>query len=392
MKKISCFFVLLTSMLFCCCSSDSETKAETPPPAGIATTGKTLVAFYSYTGNCRAIVDELTRQLKADVVEIKPVDKTQKYEANNYAIGTQLLNAIKDNPDDAGSYPPIDPTSTNPTDYDNIIVVTPLWWSQMAAIMQTYLFQNSERMAGKCVALVVSSHSSPISGVVSDARRLLPGVTWAGDALWINNSNRSNTSSLLAEWLQTLNLKTANMESKTFNITIGGVTHEATLADNSAAQALVDKLSQAPVTLSLDTNGDFEIWGPLGFSLPTANQHVDAQPGDVVLYGGSNICIFYGTNSYSYTPLGRLEGLSASELKTFLHGGQNNIAVTLSLPSTATALHSATTNQSAGGNHRPADNALYSLGGQRLEGAKAGARLEQLPKGIYIKNGVKVAM
>ena len=118
----------------------------------------------------------------------------------------------------------------------------------------------------------------------------------------------------------------------TINITIGNVTNEIKLVDNVATKALFTKLQEGPITLSLNTNGNFEIWGTLGFSLPTANEYINGQPGDVVLYSGSNICIFYGTNSYSYTRLGKINGLSADELKAFLKGGQNNITVKLSLP------------------------------------------------------------
>ena len=191
----------VTVLLFTCCSDDTETKAETP----VSRAGKTLVVYYSYTGDCRSIVNTLKDQLPVDVLEIQPAEKGLKYEANNYALGTQLLNAIKANPDDAGSYPAIDPVDTDVSQYDHIIIVTPLWWSQMAAIMQTYLFNNGPRMAGKQVAMIVSSHSSGISGVVSDAKRLLPNVTWMGDALWINASNHSNRTSLIENWLPTQN-------------------------------------------------------------------------------------------------------------------------------------------------------------------------------------------
>ena len=75
----------------------------------------------------------------------------------------------------------------------------------------------------------------------------------------------------------------------TMNITIGGETHGVALADNAATQALVEKLQEGPVSINLNTNGDFEIWGALGFSLPTSNEYIDCQPGDVVLYAGSNI-------------------------------------------------------------------------------------------------------
>ena len=84
-------------------------------------TAKTLVVYYSYTGNCHEIVNTLTNQIEADVLEIQPAEKGLKYEANNYALGTQLLNAIKDNPNNASSYPAIDPVTTSLNNYKNII-------------------------------------------------------------------------------------------------------------------------------------------------------------------------------------------------------------------------------------------------------------------------------
>ena len=126
------------------------------------------------------------------------------------------------------------------------------------------------------------------------------------------------------------NNSTNNM-NQTLYITIGGVTKTATLVDNVATRELVARLQAAPVTVTLNSSGGFEIWGSLGFSLPTSNEQVNAQPGDIVLYNGSNICMFYGTNSWSYTRLGKIDGLSASELRTFLKAGESNISVTLSV-------------------------------------------------------------
>ena len=320
--------MLIAAMLLTCCSSEGNVKAENTQTS--ANMGKTLIVYYSYTGNCREIVNSLTAQIEADVLEIQPAEKELQYEANNYALGTQLMNAIKTNPNDASSYPAIDPVSVSLDDYQNIIIVTPLWWSQMAAIMQTYLFNNSAQMAGKTVAMIVSSHSSGISGVVADIQRLLPNVTWAGDALWINASNHGNRASLIENWLPTQNFQTSNIIEQ-IRITIGGVTKIVTLVDNSATQELVTKLKSAPVTVTLNSSGGFEIWGSLGFSLTTTNEQVNAQPGDIVLYNGSNICMFYGTNSWSYTRLGHIDGLSESELRTFLHASESNISVTLSL-------------------------------------------------------------
>ena len=114
-------------------------------------------------------------------------------------------------------------------------------------------------------------------------------------------------------------------------ITIDGVTQSASLADNAAARELVNRLQETSITVTLNSSGGFEIWGPLGFSLPTSNEQVNAQPGDIVLYNGSNICLFYGSNSWSYTRLGHIDNLTQDELRTFLKAGESNINVTLSL-------------------------------------------------------------
>ena len=361
--------MILTAMLLTCCSSESDVKAETTQAT--ANMGKTLIVYYSYTNKCHEIVTTLTSQIEADVVRIEPAEKGLKYEANNYALGTQLLNAIKANPNDASSYPAIDPVTINLDDYQNIIIVTPLWWSQMAAIMQTYLFNNSAQMAGKTVAMIVSSHSSGISGVVADAQRLLPNVTWAGDALWINNTNHSNRASLIQDWLPTQNFQTSNNMAQLMYITIDGVTKTATLVDNAATQALVAKLQEAPVTVTLNDN-KFEIWGALGFSLPSSNEYINAQAGDIVLYSGSNICIFYDSNSYSYTRLGKIDELSESELRTFLKAGQSSISVTLSLTNT-TGISQVRNDENL--------SKAYTLQGTL---AQAGH------KGIVIQNGKKI--
>ena len=135
---------------------------------------------------------------------------------------------------------------------------------------------------------------------------------------------------LMTLWAAILLANTLIMAQKMY-ITIGSVTKTATLVDNAATRELAARLQEAPVTVTLNSSGGFEIWGSLGFSLPTSNEQVNAQPGDIVLYNGSNICMFYGTNSWSYTRLGKIEGLSESELRTFLKAGESNISVTLSV-------------------------------------------------------------
>ena len=370
-RKMKQIMILLAAMLLIACSKDSEVKAVTVQEAG-----KTLVVYYSYTNNCHEIVTSLTSQIQADMMRIEPADKTQKYEANNYAIGTALLNAIKAAPNDAASYSAIDPVSiTDLSQYQNIIIVTPLWWSQMAAIMQTYLFNYGAQMAGKHVALIVSSHSSGISGVVADAERLVKNVTWMGDALWINASNHSNRASLIQNWLPTLNFAEKQTTMNKMYITIdGGQTLTATLADNTSAQALMEALKQAPITYEAHDYGNFEKVGSLGQTFPTNDESINTVPGDIILYQGSNLCLYYDNNSWNFTRIGKIEGLTQAELKQALKAGQGNITVTLSL-NNATGISSVHTDARR--------DVYYSLNGQRVDNPS---------KGIFIRNGKKVVL
>lgn len=170
---------------------------------------KTLVVYYSYTNNVHTIVSELLKQIDAEVLRIEPAQKGLDYEADNYAIGSAQIAAIRENPQDLASYPAIDPTDVDLASYDCIIIGAPLWWSNMAAPLQTYLFRNGPAMAGKKIGLIVSSHSSGISGVESDAVRLIPAGDFFSKSLWIRSSQTSNSASLLRQWLTDIDYSTA---------------------------------------------------------------------------------------------------------------------------------------------------------------------------------------
>lgn len=180
----------------------------------VAAQAKTLIVYYSYTNNVERIVNELRTQIEADILEIEPTEKGLDYAANNYAIGSSQIAAIRNNPDDASSYPAIDPVNIDMSQYSTIIIGTPLWWSQMAAPMQSFLFQYGKEMTGKNIGLIVSSASSGISGVESDAKRLIKEGKFISPSLWIRSSQTFNAKSLLTDWLRVIdyNNLTAGVE------------------------------------------------------------------------------------------------------------------------------------------------------------------------------------
>lgn len=115
------------------------------------------------------------------------------------------------------------------------------------------------------------------------------------------------------------------------NITVGDRTMTATLVDNSATRELTAILSRGSVTIEMDDYGGFEKVGALPQSLTTSNSQITTQPGDIMLYQGRNMVILYGSNSWSYTRLGRIDGAIAEGVRQFL--GTGSVSVTLSLDS-----------------------------------------------------------
>ena len=111
------------------------------------------------------------------------------------------------------------------------------------------------------------------------------------------------------------------------NIQIGNNSFTATLESSEAADALVDMTRKALVIIQMSDYSGFEKVGPLGTSLPTSNSQTTTKSDDVVLYNGAQIVIFYSSNSWSYTKLGKIDDLSGWEYAL----GSGNVTVAFSL-------------------------------------------------------------
>ncbi len=109
-----------------------------------------------------------------------------------------------------------------------------------------------------------------------------------------------------------------------------GTSAVVTPVQTEAAVALLQRLAQGAVQVTLDDYGGFEKVGDLGFSLPQRDVRTTAQPGDIMLYRGDQMVVFYGQNTWSYTPLGSI-ALRGAELSDFLHAGEGEHTFTLAL-------------------------------------------------------------
>ncbi|HOR22861.1 MAG TPA: cyclophilin-like fold protein, partial [Ruminococcus sp.] len=179
-------------------------------------------------------------------------------------------------------------------------------------------------LSEKTVIPFCTSGSSGISVSEKNIAALVP----IGEQLAGKRFSASASKDEVQQWYDSLPLTKEETEMK-LNITVNGQDLTATLADSTAAKELAQKLESGAVTVELGEYGGFEKVGALPWSLTRSDESTVTQAGDIMLYQGSQITIFYGSNSWSYTPLGHVDGLSQEELSEIL--GQGDVSAELSI-------------------------------------------------------------
>lgn len=122
---------------------------------------------------------------------------------------------------------------------------------------------------------------------------------------------------------------TEHMEDNTMKITAGDTTFTATLADNSSTEALKELLAEGPLTINMSDYAGMEKVGPIGTSLPRNDEQISTGAGDIILYQGNSLVIYYDTNSWNFTRIGKIEGVTGEELLDAF--GSGDVTVTFSL-------------------------------------------------------------
>ena len=164
---------------------------------------------------------------------------------------------------------------------------------------------------------------------------------------------------------------TKTMTEKLY-ITVGGTTLTATLVDNSSTRALVDALRKAPITYEAHDYGNFEKVGELGITLPRNDENITTEPGDLILYLGTRFVIYYDTNTWDFTRLGKIDNTTQQKLKAIL--GDGNCVVTLSLSDVKSGINDVKSSPET-------DGLKFDLQGRRIGTAAVGQ--------VFIENGQK---
>ncbi len=135
------------------------------------------------------------------------------------------------------------------------------------------------------------------------------------------------------EQIQSEQMEENGLESEEMSILMKIGDEAVTIAweDNESVVALMELLREQPMSIQMSMYGGFEQVGFFGTSLPRDDEQTTTQAGDIVLYSGNQMVVFYGSNSWAYTRLGKITDKSAEELKEMLGGG--DVTITLELDS-----------------------------------------------------------
>lgn len=140
------------------------------------------------------------------------------------------------------------------------------------------------------------------------------------------------TETTQAESEQTETTQTEQEENNIMkmNIQIGENILTATLVQNSSTEALIELLSEGPVTINMNDYANMEKVGTLPQGLPRNDEQINTGAGDLILYQGNSFVIYYGNNSWSLTRLGKVDDVTQQELMDIL--GSGSVTAVLSLP------------------------------------------------------------
>jgi hypothetical protein len=172
--------------------------------------------------------------------------------------------------------------------------------------------------AASCTAAPTATESIPEQ----------PSPTWSASAT--NPVPTQTVTPTLEAVTETIPTNTESVETNIMIIKIGDSELTATLVDNSSTDALKEALSEGPLTIAMRDYGSMEKVGSFGMSLPRNDEQITTEAGDLILYQGDMFVIYYAPNSWNFTRLGKINDVTAEELRALL--GSGDVTVTLSLP------------------------------------------------------------
>ena len=289
---------------------------------------KVLVAYFSCTGATEKIAGYIAEAADATLYQITP---ETPYTADDLNYNNNSSRTTQEQ-NDASARPAIKGAVENMADYDVIFLGYPIWWGQAPKIM--YSFVESYNLSGKTIIPFCTSGASPVGSSAENLHPLAPDAVWKDGTRFA----RGTTKEKINEWLKQFDLKgKVNVKDDVepvrqtcvLVIEVNGKNFYANFEDNSSAEALKEKLNSEAITVDMHDYGRFEKVGSLPWDLPRNDTQITTEPGDVILYQGNQITVYYDTNSWNLTRLAHIGNTTKNELLNAL--GDGDVSVKFSL-------------------------------------------------------------
>lgn len=206
--------------------------------------------------------------------------------------------------------------------YDTVYLVYPIWHYTLSVPVCSFLDEYD--LSGKTVYAFAVHAGSRFADSISRIQEAEPGAS-VMEGISVSEREMPDAKEKILEYIRSYaktsdnvieNFDARGMESAAdmkINVQIGSTSFTATLEDNAAAREFAEMMKDAPVSINMSDYSSFEKVGSLGRSLTTDNHQTATSAGDIVLYSGNQIVMFYGSNSWSYTRIGRIDDLSGWE-------------------------------------------------------------------------------
>lgn len=199
MKKVFSILMVLTLLFSLAACSNNTTNEESNNPSDSSTpteTGsKSLVVYFSWSGNTENVAKSIQSQTDSDIFEIVPATPY----SDDYDTVVDLAQEEQRN----NARPAISGNIENIEQYDVVYVGFPNWWGDMPMIL--YTFFDTYDLSGKTVALFCTSGGSGLSGTVNEVKSLEPNAT-VTEGLHIGSGSSSNPDNAVSEWLNDIGL------------------------------------------------------------------------------------------------------------------------------------------------------------------------------------------
>lgn len=274
-------------------------------------TGKTqgtdiLVAYFSRTGNTKALAEYAVDYLNADIFEIEAAvpytDADIAYYTDCRADREQTDPTVR--PEIANQIPDIQ-------QYDTIVLGYPIWHGQAPRIISTFL--ESYDFSGKTILPFCTSHSSGIGNSDKNLHALCDAQWMDGKRFAVNGDEQA-----FAEWLSNNVIRDEeDTMSKELTLMVNGTVIPVLWEDNTSVAELSGFVSDNPIRIAMRMYGGWEQVGSLGRSFSRKDVQLTADTGDIMLYSGNQIVLFFGENSWAYTKLGHID-LPADRVRDLL--------------------------------------------------------------------------